>query len=122
MGDGTASNSGSFHVFLGPLIFGTVGNNGNENNCNYSNYGERSSDGFAFWGSLDSGDFNKNGYSDIIVGASWYEINSTFSYQGQASVWEIPEFHDIFIPIVGSALMFIFIRRRRIKEFEEKEE
>jgi hypothetical protein len=114
--NGATADAGAVYTFLGPLSF-----NNTAANANFTNYGNASNDHFGW--SVDSGDFNKDGYSEILVGAPGYDKPAQDA--GQASVWRIPEFKDIVIPLAGMLLVIIILRRRaraprRIKRLNQK--
>jgi hypothetical protein len=101
--NGSVANCGAVYTFMGNLSFNNMAGN-----ANFTNYGEASNDHFGW--AVDSGDFNDDGYSDILVGAPGYDQPAADA--GQASIWSIPEFSDLMIPLAGVAIIYIVIRRR----------
>ena len=100
--NGTVADAGAIYVFIGNLSFNnTVGN------ANFTNYGGQSNDHFGW--SVDSGDFNGDGLSNVLVGAPGNDTPAADA--GEATVWEIPEFQDIIIPMAGVATIIMVLRR-----------
>jgi hypothetical protein len=109
--NGASADTGAVYTFIAPLSW-----NNTAANANFTNYGNASNDHFGW--SVDSGDFNKDGYSEVLVGAPGYDKPAQDA--GQASVWRIPEFRDVLVPMAGTVAVVIMIRRPRHKRTRKK--
>jgi hypothetical protein len=78
-------------------------------NANYTNYGNATNDHFGW--SVDGGDVNKDGYSELLVGAPGFDTPA--QDVGQASIWAIPEFKEVLVPLIGTILILLLIQRQR---------
>jgi hypothetical protein len=102
--NGNTADCGAVYTFLGPLAF-----NNAAANANYTNYGNATNDHFGW--SVDGGDVNNDGYSELLVGAPGYDTPA--QDVGQASIWAIPEFKDIIVPLFGTMIIGVLIQRKR---------
>jgi hypothetical protein len=64
-----------------------------------------------------AGDVNGDGYSEVIVGAPWYD--NVQKDEGRVFVYgefaQIPEFNMLLIPVVGAIAIVVALRRTQIK-------
>jgi hypothetical protein len=109
--NGTVADAGAIYVFIGDLSF-----NNTAGNANFTNYGEQSNDHFGW--SVDSGDFTGDGLSNIVVGAPGNDTPAADA--GETTVWEIPEFQDVIIPIASVASIVLVLRRMRAGQSRKK--